>query len=119
MAVTARETLALSGIAAAAVSLGTSALVAVPFGAGADSRTAVGSTVIDLTPGPAKGWAIQKFGTNHKLFLAVAGSAAVLSRPGASIVDVIPTLIGAACGIAVLRFLTSGRVADRQVVPRR
>jgi DMSO/TMAO reductase YedYZ molybdopterin-dependent catalytic subunit len=152
MAVTARETLALSGIAAAAVSLGTSALVAVPFGAGADSRTAVGSTVIDLTPGPVKEWAIQTFGTNDKLFLAlavlvviaavaaaaarwersripvgsvviglaaVAGSAAVLSRPGASIVDVIPTLIGAACGIAVLRFLTSGRVADRQVVPRR
>ena len=37
----------------------------------ADARTAIGSAVIDLTPGPAKEWAIQTFGTNDKLFLSV------------------------------------------------
>lgn len=36
-----------------------------------------------------------------------AGMAAVLARPGAGVPDVIPTLLGAACGIAALRFLTS------------
>ena len=69
---TAREALALSGIAAAAVALGATALVAVPFGASADSRTAIGSTVVDLTPGPVKEWAIQLFGTSDKLFLALS-----------------------------------------------
>jgi DMSO/TMAO reductase YedYZ molybdopterin-dependent catalytic subunit len=150
MAVTAREALALSGIAAAAVALGAAALVAVPFGASADSRTAIGSTVVDLTPGPVKEWAIQLFGTSDKLFLAlsvlvviavvaavaarfersriptgslviglagVAGSAAVLSRTGATFVDIVPTLIGAACGIVTLRFLTSGRLADGEGAP--
>jgi DMSO/TMAO reductase YedYZ molybdopterin-dependent catalytic subunit len=132
----------LTGLAAAAIALGVSALVAVPFGSSADARTAVGSSVIDLTPGPVKEWAIQTFGTADKLFLsamvlivigtvaavaaqwersripvgsvaialaAVAGSAAVLTRAGASVFDVVPTLIGAACGIVVLRFLTSER----------
>ena len=42
-----------------------------PFGPQADSRTAIGSTVIDLTPGPVKEWAIQTFGTTDKLFLSV------------------------------------------------
>ncbi|BBZ28134.1 oxidoreductase [Mycolicibacterium madagascariense] len=134
---------ALPGIAAAAIAVGVGALVAVPFGPAADARSAVGSAVIDLTPGPVKEWAIQTFGTNDKLFLtvmvlvviavvaavagqwertrvpvgsvvialaAVAGCAAVLSRPDASLVDVVPTLVGAVCGIAVLRFLTSRRV---------
>ena len=136
---------ALVGLAAAAVALGVGALVAVPFGPSADSRTAIGSSVIDLTPGPAKEWAIQTFGTNDKLFLtvmvlvviaviaaiagrwersripvgslvialaAVAGSVAVVSRPSATLVDVIPTVVGAACGIATLRCLTSGRLVD-------
>ena len=62
----------LSGIAAAAVTLGVSALVAVPLGSSADARNAIGSTVIDLTPGPVKEWAIQTFGTSDKLFLALA-----------------------------------------------
>ncbi|MDT5129095.1 MAG: hypothetical protein QOH54_4739 [Mycobacterium sp.] len=160
MAVTARTPAAtgnsrsspLSGVAAAAVALGVSALVAVPFGPSADSRTAVGSTVIDLTPGPAKEWAIQTFGTADKLFLsamvlivigtvaavaaqwersripvgsvvialaAVAGSAAVLTRADASLIDVVPTLIGAVCGIITLRFLTSGRFTDGEVAPPR
>jgi DMSO/TMAO reductase YedYZ molybdopterin-dependent catalytic subunit len=145
MAGTARSTFVLGGVAAAAVALGVGALVAVPFGPSADSRTAVGSAVIDLTPGPAKEWAIQTFGTNDKLFLsvmvliviaavaaiaaqwersrvpvgsvviglaAVAGSAAVLARTGASAFDIVPTLVGALCGIATLRFLTSGRLTD-------
>ena len=42
----------------------------------------------------------------------VAGCAAVLSRDGASIVDVVPTVIGTVCGVAVLRLLTSGRWTD-------
>ena len=135
----------LSGIAAAAVTLGVSALAAVPLGSSADSRTAVGSSVIDRTPGPVKEWAIQTFGTADKLFLniavivviavlaglagllerrrvpigsamfaaaAVAGCAAVLSRAGATAVDTIPTIVGAAGGILALRFLTSGRLQD-------
>lgn len=138
----------LVGIAAAAVAVGVGALVAAPFGAIADARTAIGSAVIDLTPGAAKEWAIQTFGTNDKLFLsvmvlvviaaiaaiagrwersripvgsvvilfaAVAGSAAVLSRPHSSAVDVVPTLVGAVCGIATLRFLTSGRLDPANV----
>ncbi|TQK31358.1 molybdopterin-dependent oxidoreductase [Arthrobacter sp. SLBN-53] len=62
----------LCGVAAAAVTLGVSALVAVPLGASADPRAAVGSTIIDRTPGAVKEWAIQTFGTADKLFLTVA-----------------------------------------------
>lgn len=135
----------MSGIAAAAVALGVAQLVAIPFGPSADARTAVGSTVIDLTPGPVKEWAIQTFGTADKLFLAaavlaviaviaavtalaetprwrigsitlavagIAGSMAVLSRAGAGILDIIPTLIGTVCGILVLRLLASGRITN-------
>jgi DMSO/TMAO reductase YedYZ molybdopterin-dependent catalytic subunit len=43
---------------------------------------------------------------------AAAGCAAVLSRPGAGIADVIPTLVAAGCGIATLRVLTSTRPRD-------
>jgi DMSO/TMAO reductase YedYZ molybdopterin-dependent catalytic subunit len=131
----------LAGLAAAAVALGVAALLAIPLGPHADSRTAVGSVVIDLTPGPVKEWAIQTFATNDKLFLTVAvlaviavvamvaaqfedrklgsialglagvlGGAAVLSRTGARPVDVIPSLAGAAAGIAVLRLLVSERL---------
>src|SRR4029079_2252482 len=60
------------GIAAAAVALGVAQLAAVPFGPAADARPAGGATVIDLTPGPVKEWAIQLFGTSDKLFLTVA-----------------------------------------------
>jgi DMSO/TMAO reductase YedYZ molybdopterin-dependent catalytic subunit len=141
---------ALPGIAAAAVAVGVGALVAAPFGASADARSAIGSSIIDLTPGPAKEWAIQTFGTNDKLFLSVmvlvvigmvaaaagqyertrvpvgsvvillaamAGSAAILSRPNSSLVDVIPTVVGALCGIATIRFLTSSRFLDGKPVP--
>lgn len=131
-----------AGVAAAAVALGVTQLFAAFFSAAADSRTAVGSAVIDLTPGPVKEWAIQTFGTADKMFLAVmvlaavaglsaiaaiwersrvpvgsltivaaavVGSAAVLARPGAGPADIVPTLLGAAAGIAVLRFLTRRR----------
>lgn len=136
---------AMTGVAAAAVALGVTQLVAVLFGPGADARTAVGSAVIDLTPGPVKESAIQLFGTADKLVLTVAvmlvigviagitarfetsriplcsiaiglagiaGAVAVMSRAGSSPVDVVPALVGAVCGIAVLRLLVSGRFTD-------
>ncbi|CAN5674508.1 molybdopterin-dependent oxidoreductase [soil metagenome] len=145
MARSATDMRMLSGIAAAAVALGVTQLAAVPFGPAADSRTAVGSAVIDLTPGPVKELAIRIFSTADKLFLGVAvlvviavvaaitasketrrrpigsiaiglagvaGAAAVLSRAEGTWVDVIPTVIGTICGIAVLRLLTSGRITD-------
>src|SRR5690349_9687569 len=135
----------LSGIAAAAVALGVTELLAVAFGPEADARTAIGSAVIDLTPGPIKEWAIQSFGTADKLFLTVVilgvialiaavtarwetrrvpvgsaaivvagvlGSAAVLSRPGSTLADTVPTVVGTVCGVAVLRLLTSGRFTN-------
>ncbi|AKS35132.1 molybdopterin-dependent oxidoreductase [Mycolicibacterium goodii] len=61
----------LAGLAAAAVALGVTEIAAVPFGPEADARTAVGSAVIDLTPGPVKEWAITTFGTADKLLLTV------------------------------------------------
>lgn len=61
----------LTGIAAAAMALGVAQLAAVPLGPAADSRTAIGSSVIDLTPGPVKEWAIQLFGTSDKLALSI------------------------------------------------
>ncbi|GJJ17588.1 molybdopterin-dependent oxidoreductase [Mycolicibacterium mageritense] len=92
-----QRTPALAGVAAAAVALGVTGLLAVPFGPAADARTAVGSAVIDLTPGPVKEWAITTFGTADKLVLtilvlaviatiaAVAGSLEGRSRPIGSI----------------------------------
>ncbi|GFG54620.1 hypothetical protein MAGR_60610 [Mycolicibacterium agri] len=62
----------MAGIAAAAVALGVTQLLAAFVGPQADSRTAVGSTVIDLTPGPVKEWAITTFGTADKVVLTVA-----------------------------------------------
>lgn len=142
---TSRSTKAMGGIAAAAVALGVTQLLAVFVGPRADSRTAVGSAVIDLTPGPVKEWAIQTFGMADKLVLSmlvlaviavvaaataaletrrfpigsvaivaagVVGCAAVLSRAGATLLDTLPTVVGAACGVAVLRLLTSGRFTD-------
>jgi DMSO/TMAO reductase YedYZ molybdopterin-dependent catalytic subunit len=129
----------VAGLAAASVSLGVAQLVGIPFGARADARTAIGSAVVDLTPGPIKEWAIQTLGSLDKLFVAVAvlvviaaiaaiagtletrrrplgsatiaaagalGCIAVLSRPGATALDTIPTIAGTACGVAALRFLT-------------
>jgi DMSO/TMAO reductase YedYZ molybdopterin-dependent catalytic subunit len=142
---TTREARMLAGVAAAAVALGVTQLVAVAFGPQADARTAIGSAVIDLTPGPVKEWAIQTFGTADKLFLTVLvlgvialiaavtarwetrrvpvgsaaivaagilGCAAVLSRAGATWADIVPTVVGTACGVLVLRLLASGRFTD-------
>jgi DMSO/TMAO reductase YedYZ molybdopterin-dependent catalytic subunit len=142
---TARGTRAWAGVAAAAVALGVTQLASAPFGPQADARTAVGSAVIDLTPGPVKEWAIQTFGMADKLVLTVLvvaviavlaavtaswetrrvpvgsaaivaagvlGCAAVLSRTGATVADIVPTLVGTACGVAVLRLLISGRFTD-------
>lgn len=64
-------TKAMAGIAAAAVALGVTQLLAGFVGPESDSRTAVGSTVIDLTPGPVKEWAIATFGMADKLVLSV------------------------------------------------
>lgn len=143
---------AMGGIAAAAVSVGIAQLVAAAVGPQADVRTAVGSSVIDLTPGPIKEWAIQTFGTADKLVLTVlvllviavlaavagvletarrpfgsamivaagvAGSAAVLSRAGSAPVDIVPTVLGTLCGVAVLRVLVSGRFSDSVPDPER
>jgi DMSO/TMAO reductase YedYZ molybdopterin-dependent catalytic subunit len=71
MAETATRPSPLSGVAAAAVALGVAQLTAVAFGPHADSRTAIGSAVIDLTPGPVKEWAIQLFGTSDKVALSI------------------------------------------------
>ena len=60
-----------AGAAAAAVALGVTQLAASFFSPAADARTAVGTSVINLTPGPVKEWAIQTFGTNDKTFLTV------------------------------------------------
>jgi DMSO/TMAO reductase YedYZ molybdopterin-dependent catalytic subunit len=61
----------IAGVAAASVSLGVAQLVGIPFGARADARAAIGSAVVDLTPGPVKEWAIQTLGSLDKLFVAV------------------------------------------------
>ncbi|BAX91606.1 molybdopterin-dependent oxidoreductase [Mycobacterium shigaense] len=139
MAVTSSNERMIAGVAAAAVSLGVAELVGIPFGERANARSAIGSAVVDLTPGPFKEWAIQSLGSLDKPFLSfavlvaiavlaaiagtletrrrplgsatiaaagVVGCAAVLSRQGATLLDTIPTIAGAACGIAALRLLT-------------
>jgi DMSO/TMAO reductase YedYZ molybdopterin-dependent catalytic subunit len=60
-----------AGFAAAAVSLGVTEFAATFFSPAAEARNAVGTAVINLTPGPVKEWAIQTFGTNDKTFLTV------------------------------------------------
>ncbi|AGB22504.1 sulfite oxidase-like oxidoreductase [Mycobacterium sp. JS623] len=145
MARPAAESRMLAGIAAAAVALGVTQLLAVAFGPQADARTAIGSAIVDLTPGPVKEWTIQTFGTTDKLFLTIVvlgvialiaavtarwetrrvpigsaaivvagilGCVAVLSRAGATVADIVPTVIGTVCGVAVLRLLISGRITN-------
>jgi hypothetical protein len=70
MAVAPSNARIIAGVAAS-VSLGVAQLVGIPFGARADARTAIGSVVVDLTPGAIKEWAIQTLGPLDKLFLAV------------------------------------------------
>ena len=147
----ARDTRAMAGVAAAAVALGVTQLLAAFVGPEADARTAVGSAVIDLTPGPVKEFVIQTFGTADKLVLSVLVLAVIAlvaaltatvgdaprtrsearrsSWPGwpdvrrccraraRRSVDIVPTVIGTACGVAVLRLLTSDRFTDESDEP--
>ena len=53
----------------------------------------------------------RKIGSISLGLAGVLGSAAVLSRAGAHPIDVFPSLVGAAAGIAVLRLLVSERVS--------
>lgn len=60
-----------AGVAGAAVALGVTQLLAALVSPAGDARTAVGTAVVNLTPGPVKEWAIQTFGTSDKTFLSV------------------------------------------------
>lgn len=102
---------ALNGVAAAAVAVGVTQLLAAPFGRGADALNAVGSTVIDLTPGPVKEWAIRTFGTSDKLFLSVtmiaviavlAAAAGAWETPRRPVGSVLIAAAGAAGCAAIL-----------------
>jgi DMSO/TMAO reductase YedYZ molybdopterin-dependent catalytic subunit len=128
----------VGGVGAAAVALGVSQVVCIPFPSQAEPLGAVASVIVDLTPGSVKEWAIQALGGLDKLFLAAVvlmviattaaiaatyetrrrpvgsaifcvagliGCAAVLSRTGANPIDIVPTVIGTVCGVAVLRLL--------------
>ena len=75
---------ALNGLAAAAVAVGVSELIAAPLGPRADALNAVGSAVIDLTPGPVKEWAISTFGTADKLFLSISTLAVIVALAAAA-----------------------------------
>jgi DMSO/TMAO reductase YedYZ molybdopterin-dependent catalytic subunit len=102
---------ALYGLAAAAVAVGVTQLLAAPFGRGADALNAVGSAVVDLTPGPVKEWAIQTFGTSDKLFLSVtmiaviavlAAAAGAWETPRRPVGSVLIAAAGAAGCAAIL-----------------
>ena len=102
---------ALYGVAAAAVAVGVAQLLAAPFGRGADALNAVGSAVVDLTPGPVKEWAIQTFGTSDKLFLSVtmiaviavlAAAAGAWETPRRPVGSVLIAAAGAAGCAAIL-----------------
>ncbi|HEY1842316.1 MAG TPA: molybdopterin-dependent oxidoreductase [Mycobacterium sp.] len=96
----------VAGVAAASVSLGVAQLVGILFGARADARGAIGSAVVDLTPGPIKEWAIQTLGSLDKLFLAfvvlvviaaiaaIAGSLETQRRPVGSAVIAAAGILG-------------------------
>jgi hypothetical protein len=99
------------GIAAAAVALGVTQLLAAFVGPRSDSRTAIGSSVIDSTPGPVKEWAITTFGTADKLVLTVlvlaviaviAAVAGSMERPRVPIGSAAIVLAGVAGCVAVL-----------------
>jgi DMSO/TMAO reductase YedYZ molybdopterin-dependent catalytic subunit len=115
-----KELRAVSGIAAGAVGLGVAQLMAVPFGPAADSLSAVGSAVIDLTPGGVKEWAIHTFGTADKLFLsvtvvaviiAIAAGAGTWERPGAPVGSIAVVVAGVA-GCAAIISRSSATAVD-------
>ncbi|MCV7108617.1 oxidoreductase, partial [Mycolicibacterium chitae] len=98
----------LGGVAAAAVALGVAQLAAVPRGATADARIAVGASVIDLTPDPIRDGLLQTLGSGGKLFLsvavlvgiatvaAIAGSLETRRRPVGSLILALAGVLGAA-----------------------
>ena len=69
---TSSNTRMLGGIAAAAVALGAAELIGGFFPPQANARSAIGSVIVDLTPGAIKEFVIQTLGSLDKLFLAVA-----------------------------------------------
>jgi len=69
---------ATAGLLSAAAGVGISALIAAALNGAPTPITAVGSRVIDLTPGSLKDWAIRHLGTNDKPFL-LAGIYTVLA----------------------------------------
>jgi len=69
---------ALAGLLAAAVALGVAELIAALIGPASSPVTAVGDTVITLTPEPVKAFAIRTFGENDKIAL-VAGTLAIIA----------------------------------------
>ncbi|VEG53295.1 molybdopterin binding oxidoreductase [Mycolicibacterium aurum] len=70
------------------------AVIAAVAGMAETKRRPIGSTAIVIAGG--------------------VGCAAVLSRAGATAVDLIPTIVGAVCGVAVLRLLVSDRFRDTE-----
>lgn len=100
-----------AGVAAAAVSLGVTQLVGTVFSPAADARNAVGTAIINLTPGPVKEWAIQTFGTSDKTFLtimvvvvaaALCALAAIWERSRIPLGSLALGAAGVAGGLAVL-----------------
>lgn len=113
----------VAGLSAAAVSVGVAQLCAPFFSPAADVRSAVGSAVIDMTPGPVKEWAIATFGTADKLFLSVmvlvtigiaAAVAARWERPGIPIGS-LAIAVGGAAGMSAVLARPGARLED--VVP--
>ncbi len=72
----------LSGLLAAAVTLGVAELVAVPIGPGSAPVLAVGAAAIDAAPAPLKQFAVDNFGTHDKAVL-LGGIVAVLALAAA------------------------------------
>lgn len=128
----------LAGVAAAAVAVGTSEVVAVLTGPVTAPLPAVGGVVIDNVPGPVKDFGISVFGVHDKTALIVGtgvllalyayavgvlarrswrlglagiglfaaiGVAAAQTRHDASVFAWLPTVVGAALAVRVLRLL--------------
>jgi len=135
----------LAGVAAAAVAVGTSEVVAVLTGPLTAPVPAVGGVVIDNVPGPVKDFGISVFGVHDKTALIVGtgvllaiyaygvgvaalrswrlglagiglfaaiGVAAAQTRHDASVFAWLPTVVGAALAVWVLRLLLDRAGAD-------
>lgn len=132
------------GAAAAAVGAGVAYFLARLFSPAADALTAVASltpapakawavqtfgtyaelffllvvlaVIIALTAVTAI-WERSRVPLGSVVILAAGatGCFTVLAQPGARLADILPTLAGVGCAIAVLRLSTSGRITDRTV----